>query len=92
LIKITPLNPTYGAMRNGLTVHKDSKYETYYNGIRDSLCAAGYEVIISIGEPEENHIGSNCGQYLLSHLKAANQIDDAYSYQVKGAADSVLQI
>ena len=24
----------------------------------------GFEVLLSIGEMEENHIGSNCGQYV----------------------------
>jgi len=28
------------------------------------LRGTGYEVIVSVGELEENKIGSNCGQYL----------------------------
>ncbi|GAH48580.1 unnamed protein product, partial [marine sediment metagenome] len=29
----------------------------------------GFEVILSIGEMEENRIGSNCGQYVTKYLK-----------------------
>jgi hypothetical protein len=38
--------------------------------IVQSLQEAGYQVILSIGETEENYIGSNCGQYLRRHLMA----------------------
>lgn len=70
IIKVTPINPTHKAISSGLVSYIDA-----YNGHRqyeviDALRSAGYEVILSIGEVEENRIGSNCGQYVLSHLKA----------------------
>ena len=85
IVKITPLNPTYQALRNGLTIPINSQYEEFYCRFKDNLLAAGFEVIISIGELEENYIGSNCGQYLLRHLKTAEQIDEAYSYRIQEA-------
>ena len=70
LVKITPINPTHRAVENKLVSYIDA-----YNGKRDyevidALRSAGYEVILSIGEVEENRIGSNCGQYVMRHLKA----------------------
>jgi 23S rRNA (adenine2503-C2)-methyltransferase len=83
LIKITPLNPTYRARENNLVSYVDplraeQKYEIV-EGLQDS----GYQVILSIGEMEENYIGSNCGQYLRRHLTAEHPIDDGYTYLVK---------
>ncbi|MFA4836728.1 MAG: radical SAM protein [Dehalococcoidia bacterium] len=74
IVKITPINPTHRAMESKLESYIDA-----YNGGRDyeiidSLRSAGYEVILSIGEVEENRIGSNCGQYVMQHLKRADQI------------------
>lgn len=65
IIKITPINPTINSTNNNI--------ESYFvtgaanedtNKLVDQLRAAGYEVILSIGELEENQIGSNCGQYV----------------------------
>ncbi len=44
--------------------------------------SAGYEVIVSIGEVEENEIGSNCGQYVLQYLSTQQTIRDGYTYCV----------
>lgn len=83
LIKITPLNPTYRARENDLVSYinplsAEQKYE-----IIQKLQESGYQVILSIGEMEENYIGSNCGQYLRRHLSAQEPIEGGYTYQVK---------
>ncbi|NQT74254.1 MAG: radical SAM protein [Chloroflexi bacterium] len=70
IIKITPINPTHRAVENRLVSYIDA-----YNGHTDykvvnTLKAAGYDVILSIGEVEENRIGSNCGQFVMRHLRA----------------------
>ena len=83
LIKITPLNPTYRARESNLVSYVDplsaeQKYEIV-QGLQDS----GYQVILSIGEKEENLIGSNCGQYLRRHLSTEHPIEDGYTYQVE---------
>jgi 23S rRNA (adenine2503-C2)-methyltransferase len=85
LIKITPLNPTYRARENGLVSYvnplsAEQKYE-----IIQKIQEAGYQVILSIGETEENLIGSNCGQYLRTHLSSDAPIEDGYTYQVNEA-------
>jgi 23S rRNA (adenine2503-C2)-methyltransferase len=82
LIKITPLNPTYRARENELVsyVNPLSAVEKYE--IIQALQEVGYQVILSIGETEENLIGSNCGQYLRRHLMEETPIEDGYTYQV----------
>jgi len=81
LIKITPVNPTYRAVENGLNsdVTDDGlvlKHKLFVEELRNS----GYEVIISVGELEENKIGSNCGQYVQRHLFSQNKLDGAYVF------------
>ena len=80
-LKITPLNPTYSAVRNRLSSYIeieniDKKYE-----IVEKLKSLGYEVIISIGEVEENRIGSNCGQYVLRAMNKV-KIKGSYEYNI----------
>lgn len=83
LIKITPLNPTYRAAEHGLSSYIDpfSKNDDY--AVIENLRAAGYQVIMSIGEVEENYIGSNCGQYVRRHLKAIDEMIEGYTYRVQ---------
>lgn len=67
IIKLTPLNPTFKAAGNklhSLITPENSHYE-----IKEQLELKGYEVILSIGEWEENLIGSNCGQYVQACTK-----------------------
>ncbi|OIP88332.1 MAG: radical SAM protein [Syntrophaceae bacterium CG2_30_49_12] len=80
LIKITPLNPTHQAVKNRLSSYIDPYHKEKDNQIVRELRASGYEVIVSIGEVEENHIGSNCGQYVTRHLKAKEHIKNGYTY------------
>ncbi len=80
LIKITPVNPTFAAMENGIISKVVPEIETYEE--IDKLFSAGYEVILSIGELEENKIGSNCGQYITHFLTKKQLTSSAYSYPV----------
>ena len=41
-------------------------------------------MIVSIGEVEENLIGSNCGQYIMKHLEANKKLEEGYLYKVEG--------
>ena len=70
LIKITPVNPTYKASANRLASYIDPHKGAANYPVIEALREAGYEVIVSIGEAEENFIGSNCGQFLQRHLEA----------------------
>ena len=67
LIKVTPVNPTHRAVAHGIESRVVSDGSAVDAELRD-LREAGYEVLISIGELEENRIGSNCGQFIQRHL------------------------
>jgi len=85
LLKITPLNPTHNATRHALDSFIDP-FELDGDETKDKvqrLEDAGYQVIVSIGEVEENAIGSNCGQYVLRHLQSQEVLKDAYSYDLQ---------
>ncbi len=64
LVKITPLNPTERVRVNGLRTQINPADGQGSSEIVDVIRQAGYEVILSLGEPEEDVIGSNCGQYV----------------------------
>jgi len=80
LIKITPVNPTVRARENGMRPVFDRNRRDA--GIVDRLRRAGYEVIVSLGEFEENAIGSNCGQFIRSYLAGHRDArpGESYSY------------
>jgi 23S rRNA (adenine2503-C2)-methyltransferase len=83
LIKITPLNPTYRASESKLVSYIDAYDESKCYDLVDQLRDSGYEVIVSIGEVEENKIGSNCGQYILRHLQEKTTLESGYAYEMK---------
>jgi 23S rRNA (adenine2503-C2)-methyltransferase len=83
LIKITPLNPTYRAMENNLTSQIDPSSARKNSGLVESVRNAGYQVILSIGEDEENLIGSNCGQYLKAHIFSSAGMTHGYTYPIQ---------
>lgn len=64
LVKLTPINPTNSSRRAGLTGLVDPASPAKAQAIADRFEKAGFEVILSIGELEENHIGSNCGMFV----------------------------
>jgi len=84
LIKLTPLNPTVNALKNNLTnCLFDGTCEEGSTRIQ-SLRSRGYEVIVSIGEMEENKIGSNCGQYIKKYLDTEQKAqDNFYTYSLE---------
>jgi len=59
-IKLTPINPTFRASENRLV----AEFGEYGMQLREKFKKAGFETIESIGDLEENKIGSNCGQVL----------------------------
>ena len=83
LIKITPVNPTHQAVQNRLFSYIDPYREGKDDRLVRNLRAAGYKVIVSIGEVEENRIGSNCGQYVMRHLKAKGHVKNGYTYRTQ---------
>lgn len=83
LVKITPVNPTCHAVQNGLSTHIDPYRPETGQAVARSLTEVGYDVIVSIGEVQENEIGSNCGQYVLKHIESQKKLEDGYTYEVK---------
>jgi len=81
LIKITPVNPTVRARKNRVENLIESRNQAERLGPIRDLKRAGYRVIISIGEREENRIGSNCGQYIRQFLRSGSAPEGAYTYQ-----------
>lgn len=80
LIKITPVNPTLKSKSNNITsyISEKNKGATLIAQLRN----AGYDVILSIGEWEENKIGSNCGQYVNAISGQCSSVEEGYTYKV----------
>lgn len=64
LIKITPVNPTKKVEKNQIRSLIDPNDPEKNKNTCARLTQYGYDVILSIGEIEENNIGSNCGMYI----------------------------
>jgi 23S rRNA (adenine2503-C2)-methyltransferase len=81
LIKITPLNPTVRSheesMLSAIDPYDKESSETIVKSFEDE----GYEVVLSIGEAEENRIGSNCGQYIQRALQAKTRPQKSYELE-----------
>jgi 23S rRNA (adenine2503-C2)-methyltransferase len=92
LVKITPVNPTSHAVENGLASHVDPHRPETGKLVARHMADAGYQVIVSIGEAEENRVGSNCGQYVLNYLESKHTVEDGYTYQVKNLEETVVSV
>jgi len=89
LIKITPINPTWQTFRNNLVSYIDpDRYEQSRDEVLQRLRQCGFDVILSIGELEENKIGSNCGQFVSRYLKVSRSVGGAYTYRVQQYASN----
>ena len=78
LIKVTPLNPTYAASRNGLQSVSVDLTDDHTRSLVARCRALGFEVLVSVGETAENGIGSNCGQYVTRYMESEAALADAY--------------
>ena len=81
LIKITPVNPTISAVKNGINTEFE-KVKHKLDMTVSELGEEGFDTIVSVGELEENRIGSNCGQYIGAYMKTENLVspEGAYTY------------
>ena len=77
-IKLTPLNPTNSALKNGFK-SRITKENVDSLELVSELRTAGYNAIISVGEWEENDIGTNCGQFATELLNGKISIKENYS-------------
>lgn len=81
LVKVTPVNPTLKARKNNIQSLVQPGKDQY--PIIDAFKDNGYEVLLSIGEWEENKIGSNCGQYVSAMQEDSGS--EMYSYCLRDA-------
>ncbi len=87
LIKITPVNPTFKAKANNIESLVRTGISDYPE--IDAVKDAGYQVLLSIGEWEENKIGSNCGQYVNTLLQDEAKMDNAYQYCIEEVREAL---
>jgi 23S rRNA (adenine2503-C2)-methyltransferase len=85
-IKLTPLNPTESVARNELSSRIDPDVLESAEGIVNDFESHGFDVLLSIGELEENDIGSNCGQFVSVLRESGYDIREGYTtsnYQIE---------
>lgn len=83
-IKLTPVNPTLRAQENHVTTAITEKSQWTDIDWVQVLHQKGYDVLVSIGEMEENRIGSNCGQYIRRFLETESPMNaDSYRYKMR---------
>ncbi|UCE73874.1 MAG: hypothetical protein JSV56_12780 [Methanomassiliicoccales archaeon] len=88
LIKLTPLNPTVRVEESRLESAIDPYDTSSASQIVDGFKNQGFDVILSIGEVEENKIGSNCGQFVTQFRAAQTRIKEGYEtdrYQISSS-------
>jgi len=69
MVKLTPVNPTGKVKENNLKSFVIADQPQSGQELINSFCQHGYDALLSIGEQEENQIGSNCGEFV-SVIKA----------------------
>jgi 23S rRNA (adenine2503-C2)-methyltransferase len=81
LIKITPVNPTFRSQEASFVSAVDSHDSTTSYSLIPLLRKQGFQVILSMGELEENQIGSNCGQFIQRALNGNKRPSQSYDLQ-----------
>ncbi len=61
-VKLTPLNPTQQGSERGLDTVLSAASPAVMQAAVTQLHALGFDVVVSIGDPREDQVGSNCGQ------------------------------
>lgn len=82
IIKLTPVNPTEKAASSGIDSSIDPFRPETGQGLKEAFESEGFQVILSIGEAEENAIGSNCGQFVSRLEKGKIRSGQRYSSQL----------
>ena len=79
-IKITPINPTEIVKAHNIQSLITPESGEFAKQKIKEIEKLGFEVLLSIGELEENHIGSNCGQNALKFQNGTYTIGDFQKY------------
>jgi len=77
-IKITPVNPTSCAIENKIQSAITQKNEKIFP-LAEQFRQLGFETLISIGDWEENQIGTNCGQFASEYVMGNAEIKKNYT-------------
>ncbi len=77
-IKLTPVNPTSKAQRNKLKSGITEENSEFFPLVK-SFRERGFDAEISIGEWEENDIGTNCGQFATKYINGEVGIKESYT-------------
>lgn len=64
-VKLTPVNPTAAVREHGISTLLRSGAEAQVHRLAELLSDRGFDVVVSVGDPEEDRVGSNCGQSVL---------------------------
>lgn len=81
LIKLTPVNPTARAKALGIESGIDPFLQDTGRALKQSFEEEGFRVILSIGEVEENAIGSNCGMFVSEIREGRRYVREGYTSQ-----------
>ncbi len=78
MIKLTPLNPTVRSNERGLASAIDPEDKCTSDHLVEAFGKEGFDVVLSIGQLEENRIGSNCGQFIQRAVNGASTPTKSY--------------
>ncbi len=78
MIKLTPLNPTVRSKEQELASAIDPEDKCTSDHLVEGFIKEGFDVVLSIGELEENRIGSNCGQFIQRAIQAKGKPKKSY--------------
>ncbi len=78
MIKFTPLNPTVRSKEEELKSAIDPHDNSTSGALVKEFQKEGFDVILSIGELEENRIGSNCGQFIQRAAASKGRPENSY--------------
>jgi 23S rRNA (adenine2503-C2)-methyltransferase len=78
MIKLTPLNPTVRSKEQELASAIDPEDKCTSDRLVDAFAKEGFDVVLSIGELEENRIGSNCGQFIQRAIQSQGRPKKSY--------------
>jgi 23S rRNA (adenine2503-C2)-methyltransferase len=81
IIKLTPLNPTVRSSEESLESAIKPDDESTSEKLVHEFAKEGFDVVLSIGELEENKIGSNCGQFIQRALGVDTRPRQSYELE-----------
>ncbi len=78
MVKLTPLNPTVRSKEQDLVSAIDPEERGTSDRLVEAFAEEGFDVVLSIGQLEENRIGSNCGQFIQRAIRSDGRPGKSY--------------